>query len=79
VIGFANAWDAAATVLGVPMSVPSTGTEQLRRLRVLGLRVQLLNELSDVDTVESARQVAAEAPHTEFAQTLRSVLPSAVA
>jgi glycosyltransferase A (GT-A) superfamily protein (DUF2064 family) len=79
VIGFANAWDAAATVLGVPMSVPSTGTEQLRRLRALGLRVQLLNELSDVDTVESARQVAAEAPHTEFARTLRSVLPSAVA
>jgi hypothetical protein len=79
VIGFANAWDAAAAVLGVPMSVPSTGTEQLRRLRELGLRVQLLDELSDVDTVAAARQVATEAPNTDFARTLRTVLTNAVA
>lgn len=79
VIGFANAWDAAAGVLGVPMSVSSTGANQLRRLRALGLRVQLLDELTDVDTVEVARRVAAEAPRTEFARTLRALLPSAVA
>jgi glycosyltransferase A (GT-A) superfamily protein (DUF2064 family) len=78
VIGFANAWDAAASVLGVPMSLSTTGAEQLRRLREIGLRVQLLDALSDVDTVDVARRVAAEAPGTEFARTLRSVLPSAV-
>jgi glycosyltransferase A (GT-A) superfamily protein (DUF2064 family) len=79
VIGFANAWDAEAAVLGVPMSVASTGAEQLRRLEALGLRVQLLDELTDVDTVEVARRVAAEAPETEFARTLRALLPSAMA
>lgn len=79
VIGFANAWDAAASVLGVPMSESFTGAEQLRRLRALGLRVQLLDELTDVDTVEAARRVAVEAPHTGFARTLRAALPNAVA
>jgi glycosyltransferase A (GT-A) superfamily protein (DUF2064 family) len=79
VIGFADTRDAAASVLGVPMSEATTGAEQLRRLQARGLRVQLLEELHDVDTVEVARRVAAQAPNTEFARTLRSVLPGAVA
>ena len=78
-IGFANVWDAAATVLGVPMSVPSTGAEQLRRLHAAGLRVQLLDRLTDVDTFDTAQQVALQAPHTDFARTLRAMRSGAVA
>lgn len=79
VIGFANAWDAAPAVLGVPMSTSATGAEQLRRLQELGLRVQMLAELADVDTVDVARRVAAQAPGTEFARVVRALLPDAVA
>ena len=46
---------AAAAIHGVPMSQPTTGLEQLRRLRELGLRVQVLAELTDVDTIDAAR------------------------
>jgi uncharacterized protein len=47
---------------GVPMSVPETGAEQLRRLREQGLQVALLPPLRDVDTVADAHAVAAECP-----------------
>ena len=73
-IGFADpAAHAAATINGIPMSTPHTGRAQLRRLRELGLRVQLLAALTDVDTIADARHVAAIAPHTAFAAALRSI------
>ena len=43
---------------GVPMSVATTGTAQLLRLREQGLQVDLLPALRDVDTIDDARAVA---------------------
>jgi len=51
----------------VPMSVPSTSAEQLRRLHELELRVALLPSCRDVDTAADAVAVAAEAPGSRFA------------
>ena len=68
-IGFRDASVAAALIAGVPMSTVHTGRDQLARLHDAGLRVQLLGELVDVDTVREAAQVAAMAPRTAFART----------
>jgi glycosyltransferase A (GT-A) superfamily protein (DUF2064 family) len=57
-------------IRGVPMSRDDTGAIQLRRLHAAGLRVGYLPELTDVDTVDNAREVARIAPHSRFASTL---------
>jgi uncharacterized protein len=57
-------------IRGVPMSTDATGRVQLSRLRAAGLSVGLLPMLTDVDTIDSAREVADVAPHTRFARTL---------
>ncbi|MFD9719302.1 DUF2064 domain-containing protein [Streptomyces sp. NPDC059076] len=57
-------------VRGVPMSRPDTGRVQRKRLVDAGLTVRDLQVLRDVDTSEDALAVAAEAPHTRFAQAL---------
>jgi len=54
-------------ILGVPMSKGDTGARQLARLEQAGLRVTMLPELTDVDTVREAQQVAAMAPDSRFA------------
>ncbi len=60
-----------ATVFsGVPMSTARTGAAQRARLLEAGLRVRLLPELRDVDTIADARTVAAAAPHGRFAAAL---------
>jgi glycosyltransferase A (GT-A) superfamily protein (DUF2064 family) len=59
-------------IRGVPMSRDDTGQLQLARLTEAGLRVGMLPELVDVDTIDDARHVAALAPHTEFARMLAS-------
>jgi len=64
---------AARLLHGVPMSTPDTGAAQLTRLHRAGLRVRLLPPLWDVDTVADARVVAAAAPRTAFARTLRAL------
>jgi hypothetical protein len=69
-IGFADPAWAADAVIGVPMSRATTGAEQLRRLLGLGLRVQLLDELTDVDDIASAESVAALIPDSRFAHAL---------
>jgi len=56
--------------LGVPMSAPTTHAAQLGRLDGLGLRVTSLPVLRDVDTIDDAIAVAAEASHTRFARLL---------
>lgn len=56
--------------VGVPMSTASTGREQHRRLCDLGLRVELLAELRDVDTWSDALAVADDAPGSGFASTV---------
>ncbi len=55
----------------VPMSVASTGARQLARMRELGLRVQLLPAMRDIDRYEDAVVVAADAPGTRFAAAFR--------
>lgn len=60
-------------VLGVPMSHPETGKLQLDRLDRAGLDVHHLPELTDVDTVADAVTVAAEAPSSCFAATLKGL------
>jgi uncharacterized protein len=56
-----------ALILGVPMSQPDTGSRQLARLEQAGLRVQMLPELIDVDTVTEAERIAAVTPGSRFA------------
>jgi uncharacterized protein len=63
----------AAVFRGVPMSEPSTGAAQLRRLIALGLRPARLPELRDVDTIADARAVAAAAPRTRFAEAFAAI------
>ncbi|WP_127358263.1 TIGR04282 family arsenosugar biosynthesis glycosyltransferase [Actinacidiphila soli] len=57
-------------VRGVPMSTPTTGAVQRRRLTDAGLRVRDLAPLRDVDTAADAAEVAALAPGTRFARAL---------
>lgn len=59
-----------ALVRGVVMSRPTTGAEQLRRLRRAGLRVGHLPVLRDVDTAADALRVAAAVPGGRFARTV---------
>jgi len=58
-----------ALILGVPMSRDDTGAVQLSRLTDAGLRVHQLPTLVDVDTIEDAHRVAADAPDGLFAGT----------
>ena len=58
---------------GVPMSRPETGMAQRVRLAELGLRTAVLPPLRDVDTIDDARAVAAEAPGSRFAATLAGI------
>ncbi|PZE73877.1 DUF2064 domain-containing protein [Curtobacterium sp. MCBD17_019] len=60
-------------VRGVPMSRDDTGAVQLDRLRAAGLRVGLLDELLDVDTIADADAVATLAPESRFAAALATV------
>jgi glycosyltransferase A (GT-A) superfamily protein (DUF2064 family) len=55
---------------GVPMSTPTTGAVQRRRLTEAGLLVRDLPPLRDVDTAADAEAVAALAPHGRFAAEL---------
>lgn len=55
---------------GVPMSEDDTGELQRERLRDLGLSFSELPELRDVDTIDSLRAVASEAPRTRCAAEL---------
>jgi glycosyltransferase A (GT-A) superfamily protein (DUF2064 family) len=73
VIGYRDPALARSTITGVPMSRDDTGARQLERLRAAGLRVQLLDELTDVDTYPDAVAVAAVAPDTRFAAALAAL------
>jgi uncharacterized protein len=72
-IGFRDPAMAAGTISGVPMSSDRTADEQLRRLIAGGLSVQILDELTDVDTIDDAYAVAALAPDSRFAAALARV------
>ena len=53
---------------GVPMSRPDTCAAQRTRLGELGLRIHEPRVLRDLDTIEDARALSREAPHTRFAR-----------
>ncbi|MCU1407724.1 MAG: glycosyltransferase [Glaciihabitans sp.] len=57
-------------IRGVPMSKDNTGAVQLNRLAAAGLGVQFLPTLTDVDTIDNAREVAELIPNSQFAETL---------
>lgn len=61
----------------VPTSRPDTGALQSRRLSTLGLRTRRLATCTDVDTWPDALAVAAAAPGTAFAATVRSLAAAA--
>ncbi|MEJ3651456.1 DUF2064 domain-containing protein [Actinomycetes bacterium KLBMP 9759] len=65
---------AAALVATVPTSRADTGERTLRALRDAGLRVELLPELTDVDTAADALRVALAAPRTRFATAVTDLL-----
>lgn len=73
-IGFADPAHASSFISGVPMSTAHTGKAQLRRLSAKNLRVQLLDMLEDVDTLDAAVRVAAMKPDGEFAQAVQAFL-----
>jgi uncharacterized protein len=56
--------------IGVPMSTDHTGADQLTRLRSLGYRTHLLDELQDVDTFADAVEVARVIPDSRFATAI---------
>lgn len=60
----------AAVFEGVPMSEPHTGAAQIAALERLGLSFRQLPVLRDVDTIEDAVVVAAEAPDSRFARAV---------
>lgn len=72
-IGLRDTGRAAQAVLGVGMSLASTGALQRDRLIALGMRVQVLSTLTDIDTIQTAREVAALATGTELARVLSAV------
>ncbi len=65
-------------LLGVPMSTDTTGAIQRKRLLDARLTVRDLPQLRYVDTAADAHAVAAAAPHTRCAATLRRIAKAPV-
>lgn len=60
-------------IRGVAMSEAETGRDQLERLLEADLRIKLLAEINDVDSLDDAREVAAIAPDGRFAEVFDRV------
>jgi glycosyltransferase A (GT-A) superfamily protein (DUF2064 family) len=73
-IGFSE--QVAGAFEGVPMSSDLTGKAQFERLIELGLNVEELAVLSDVDYFTDAESVAREYPESGFARALRAMEPA---
>lgn len=61
---------------GVPTSRDDTAQLQKARLLAAGLTVGMLPMLTDVDTIDDALEVAADAPLGRFASTLATFMPA---
>ena len=59
--------------VGIPMSTPDTGRRQRERLARLGLHIDDLAELRDVDVWDDALAVATEAPGSAFARVVATL------
>ena len=66
-------------VLGVPMSRPDTGVQQLARLDRAGLRVRQMPCLTDVDTADDAARIAGIRPDLLFSARFRALRGAALA
>ncbi len=73
-LGVHDATD-ACVVRTVAPSCADTGARTLAALRARGLRVAMLPELRDVDTMPDARAVAAQVPGSRFARAVAAVCP----
>jgi glycosyltransferase A (GT-A) superfamily protein (DUF2064 family) len=60
-------------IRGVAMSEAETGRDQLERLLEADLRVKLLAEINDVDSIDDAREVASIATEGRFAEVFDRV------
>jgi uncharacterized protein len=58
---------AAAVIAAIPTSRPDTGGRTLAALRAAGLRVALLREERDIDTVSDLRAIVAQVPASRLA------------
>ena len=67
---------AAAVIATVPTSRDDTGERTVHALRAAGLRVRLLPELTDVDTIADAVAVSRAAPWTRFAAAIAALPPA---
>lgn len=65
----------AGVLRHVPMSTPRTGLLTAAALRAAGLRVGLLPERRDVDTVADLQAVARSAPRSRFAAAVDGLQP----
>lgn len=63
----------AVLIADIPTSRDDTGERTLDALRADGLRVALLPDLTDVDTVDDIEAVAAASPGTRFAAAVRAL------
>ena len=58
---------------GVPMSDANTCQSQRARIAELGLRLREQRPMRDVDTIDDARAVAAQAPGSRFAAAMAAI------
>lgn len=72
-VGLRDPAMAAALIPGVPMSTDQTGSIQHSRLVEATLRVQILDTVTDVDTIATAREVAALVPASRFADAVAAI------
>jgi rSAM/selenodomain-associated transferase 1 len=70
IVGFAR--PAPGAFDGVAMSTTSTGSQQLARLRAIGLRTEIVPPVTDVDTFTDALEVATAHPELTFARAVRA-------
>jgi hypothetical protein len=61
------------------MSEPTTCDAQRARLKELGLAIHEQPLLRDIDTIDDAHAVAAQAPRTRFAAALAETAPRRLA
>lgn len=72
VLGLTNPAN-AALLRGVPMSTPDTFRDTWAALTDAGLHTGKVAELSDVDTIADAEQVAGDVPESRFAAAVHAI------
>lgn len=73
VIGFKSSKLAQGAFENIKMSRNDTGIRQLEKMEKLGLKVQILETLTDFDDIESARLIASEFPNLFFSKAFNEI------